>query len=346
MRDLVVAGGGPVGLAVALHAARAGLDVSVREPREGPIDKACGEGLMPGAVAELEDLGVRPAGHPLAGIRYLDGSGAGESAEATFRFGMGRGVRRTTLHAALTTPLADAGVPLDPRPVKSVHDLGDHLVVDGEPTRYLIAADGLHSPVRRLLGLEVAAGGRRRFGLRCHVAQAPWTPFVEVHWSPRAEAYVTPVADDLVGLAVLTDAGTSFDDVLRDFPVLSERLTGDRTKVLGAGPLRQRARRRVAGRVLLVGDAAGYVDALTGEGIAVGLAQARAAVGCVVAGDPERYEAQARRLSRRHELLTHALLRATAHPLVRRQLVPMAARAPWLFSAAVNQLSRPMVVAA
>jgi flavin-dependent dehydrogenase len=96
--------------------------------------------------------------------------------------------------------------------------------------------------------------------------------------------------------------------------------------------------------VLLVGDAAGYVDALTGEGLALGLAQARAAVACVVADDPERYEAQARRLSRRHELLTHALLRATAHQPVRRRLVPLAARAPWLFSAAVNQLARPIVV--
>jgi flavin-dependent dehydrogenase len=167
-----------------------------------------------------------------------------------------------------------------------------------------------------------------------------------VHWSSHAEAYVTPVADDLVGIAVLTDAGAGFDETLRQFPVLREKLTGERGRVLGAGPLRQRARRRVSGRVLLVGDAAGYVDALTGEGIALGLAQARAAVACVVAGDPERYEAQSRLLSRRHELLTHALLRATAHQPVRRRLVPMAARAPWLFSAAVNQLARPIVVPA
>ena len=342
MRDLVVAGGGPVGLAAALHAARAGLDVSIREPRQGPIDKACGEGLMPGALAELDLLGIDPAGRRLDGIRYLDGSGAG--AQAAFRFGPGRGVRRTTLHSALVEPVMAAGVEVDDRPVRSVRDLGDHLLVDDEATRYLIAADGLHSPVRRLLGLDAPTRHRRRFGLRCHVAQAPWTPYVEVHWGPSAEAYVTPVADDLIGVAVLTDVGTGFDNALEQFPSLREQLTGERSKVMGAGPLRQRARRRSAGRVLLVGDAAGYVDALTGEGIAIGLAQARAAVGCVLADAPARYEDQARGIGRRHELLTHALLLATAIRPVRKQLVPAAAGAPWLFSAAVNQLARPIVV--
>ena len=72
MRDLVIAGGGPIGLATALYAARAGLDVVVREPRRGVIDKACGEGLMPAAVTDLQELGVRLEGHPISGIRYVD----------------------------------------------------------------------------------------------------------------------------------------------------------------------------------------------------------------------------------------------------------------------------------
>jgi flavin-dependent dehydrogenase len=110
---------------------------------------------------------------------------------------------------------------------------------------------------------------------------------------------------------------------------------------MGAGPLRQRARSRSAGRVLLVGDAAGYVDALTGEGIALGLAQARGAVTCIADGRTERYDRLAGRMGLRHELLTHALLRATARPVVRRALVPAASRLPRVFGAAVNQLARP-----
>ena len=347
IRDLVVAGGGPVGMAVALHAHRAGLDVVVREPRTGPVDKACGEGLMPGAVAELAGLGVDPRGHDIAGIRYLDGRAGGAGVSATFASGPGRGVRRTVLHAALAEQLAEAGVRVDPQPVRSVRDAGDDVEVDGDRARYLVAADGLHSPTRRLVGLEDdRADGRRRFGLRCHVAQAPWSPFVEVHWSARAEAYVTPVDDDLVGVAILTDTGESFEEALSGFPVLRERLVGPQTRVRGAGPLRQRVRARSAGRVLLVGDAAGYVDALTGEGIALGLAQARAAVACLAADRPERYERVARRIGLRQELLTHALLLATGSQVVRRRLVPAAERLPWVFSTAVNQLARPIAVPA
>ncbi len=339
MRDLLVAGGGPTGLATALYAVRAGLDVEVREPRAGVIDKACGEGLMPSAVADLTDLGVALHGHPIAGIRYVDGSCC---AEATFRSGPGMGVRRTTLHAALRDRVAESGVVTTAAAVQEVVDRGDHLLVDGEPTRYLVAADGLHSPVRRLLGLDRPLARRRRYGLRVHVETAPWTPYVEVHWAAAGEAYVTPVGGDLVGIALLSTERRPFEDLLRGFPDLGERMAGHPlSRVRGAGPLRQRATSRVAGRVLLVGDASGYVDALTGEGIALGLAQARAAVAAVRDDDPARYERHHRRLGRRHDLLTHSLLAATSVPVVRRRIVPAAQRMPGLFGAAVDQLARP-----
>jgi flavin-dependent dehydrogenase len=339
VRDLVIAGGGPVGLATALYAARAGLDVLVREPRPAPVDKACGEGLMPGAVAELAALGIDPAGHRLAGIRYL---GGGRTADAPFRHGEGRGVRRTTLHRALSDAVADAGVKVVQRAVGEVEARPGHVLVDGEPVAYLVAADGLHSPVRRMLGLDRPVVRRRRFGQRVHVEMESWTPYVEVHWAPGSEAYVTPVADDLVGIALLTERHAPFDELLAEHGLLRERI-GRRplSRTKGAGPLRQRSSRRVVGRVLLVGDAAGYVDALTGEGIAIGLAQARAAVDAVAAGRPDQYEAAYQRLGRRHELLTQALLASSRVPVVRRQIVPLAARLPRVFAGVVDQLARP-----
>ena len=339
MRDLVVAGGGPVGLATALYAARAGLDVEVREPRRGVIDKACGEGLMPAAVSDLLELGVRLDGLPIDGIRYVDDR---HQVDAAFRGGPGRGVRRTVLHRSLLAAALEAGVTTTQGAVKEVLDTGDHVLVDGEPVGHLIAADGLHSPVRRMLGLDAPAPAVRRYGLRTHVATAPWSSFVEVHWSEAGEAYVTPVAAGLVGVAVLTRLRGPLPDLLATFPRLAPRLAGQHlSRPRGAGPLRQRSTARVRGRVLLVGDAAGYVDALTGEGIALGLAQARAAVAAVTSGDLAGYERAWRRATRRHDLMTRGLLVATRHPALRSRVVPAAARLPHVFSAAVNQLARP-----
>jgi flavin-dependent dehydrogenase len=339
VRDLVIAGGGPVGLATALYAVRAGLDVVVREPRDGVIDKACGEGLMPGAVAALAGLGLDPAGSTITGIRYLDPTHA---VEAPFRHGPGRGVRRTVLHACLRDAVAAAGIPVEPRAVRTLEQRADHVLVDGEPAHYLVAADGLHSPVRRLAGLEATSRLPRRYGLRCHVETEAWTSFVEVHWSRDAEAYVTPVGPSQVGVALLSGTRQPFDRLVAGIPALADRLGGlEASRVMGAGPLRQRARHRVTGRVLLVGDAAGYVDALTGEGISGGLAQAHAAVEALRADAPERYERDWRRLMWRHDLLTHTLLATTRPAALRRLLVPAATRLPRVFGAAVNQLASP-----
>jgi flavin-dependent dehydrogenase len=95
--------------------------------------------------------------------------------------------------------------------------------------------------------------------------------------------------------------------------------------------------------VLLVGDASGYVDALTGEGIALGLAQARGAVTAVRGDDPASYERTWRRLSWRHNALTQGLLAASGRPVLRRGLVPAADTMPRVFRAAVDELARPVM---
>lgn len=338
MIDLLVVGGGPAGLATALNAARAGLDVTVLEPRPAPTDKACGEGLMPSAVAALRQLGVRLEGQPLRGIRYLD---ARRQASADFRDGPGLGVRRTTLHAALRAAVDAAGIQLVAQLVDGVHASDQAVTAGGITARWLAAADGLHSPIRRQLGLHVPDRRRSRYGQRAHFAVPPWSDYVEVHCARDAEAYVTPVGPNLVGVAVLSSRRGPYADLLPVFPRLTQRLAGldPATTVRGAGPLRQSARTRVAGRVLLVGDAAGYIDALTGEGIALACAEAAALVACVVAGRPEDYEREWRAATRSYRLVTEGLLWARNRRVLAPLLVPAAHRLPGVFGAVVHQLA-------
>jgi flavin-dependent dehydrogenase len=350
--DVLIAGGGPAGLATAIRCAQAGLEVTVAEPRAGPIDKACGEGLMPAAVAGLDAIGVDPGGRPLRGIRYLD---ARHQADGLFRGGPGLGVRRTELHAALGLRAKELGVGVVPVRVGEFAQEGGYVRAAGLTARYLVAADGLHSSIRRACGLEAVAPGRlrhgaaryeARYGLRRHYRVAPWTSMVEVYWSDGAEAYVTPVADDLVGVAILSgrdgrDGGGGFEGRLAAFPALRERLAGAEpaSKVRGAGPLRQDVRHRVRERVLLVGDASGYIDALTGEGISVALAQAAVLAPCLRDGRPGDYERAWRRVSRKSRLLTAGLLWSRHQPLLAGRIAPAAERLPRLFTAIVNQVA-------
>ena len=274
--DLLIVGGGPGGLAAALHARRHGLSVIVAEPRPDPIDKACGEGLMPGGLAELKSLDVDPAGMPFRGIAYVSERGR---AEATFRSGPGLGVRRTTLHAALASRAKERDTDWIRTKVTSVQQDAHGVTAAGVRAKWLVGADGLHSAVRRAVGIKATAGTPRRYGVRWHYTVPAWSDFVEVYWSRWGEAYVTPVEPDLVGVAILSRGQPD----LAWFPGLARQLRGaERGQARGCGPLRQVVSRRVEGRVLLVGDAAGYEDALTGEGVSLAVKQARAAVDAIV----------------------------------------------------------------
>jgi flavin-dependent dehydrogenase len=337
--DLIVAGAGPAGLATALYAARAGLQTIVLDTRPASIDKACGEGLMPGAVRRLGELGVRLDGCDIRGIRYTDGD---HVVDARFRAGAGLGVRRTKLQAALREAVHRAGVAVIPAQSTSIEARPDGIVIDGRHARYLAGADGLHSPIRAQTGLERPRPSRPtpRWGVRQHFAQQPWTDHVEVHWAARSEAYVTPVGPNQVGVALLSSVQAPFGEQLKLFPTLRDRL-GDTatTRVRGAGPLRQRTSARVAGRVLLVGDAAGYVDALTGEGISVAIACADALVDCVVRDAPLEYERRWRAASRRYRVITTMLLWTRSQRVLAPRIVPTAAHLPRVFSGAVQQLA-------
>jgi flavin-dependent dehydrogenase len=347
--DLLIVGGGPAGLATAIAARLGGLTAAVLDRSRPPIDKPCGEGLMPAGVERLEALGVRlpeAAGRAFRGIRYRDGETV---AEAPFPGPPGLGLRRTTLHGALARRAEEVGVDL--RWETRVRGLARGGVsVDGGVLtgRWIVGADGLSSHMRRWAGLETEepVGPRRRFGVRRHYRLEPWADMVEVWWADGVEAYVTPVAAREVGVAMLWSGGKSrFDRLLAHFPALAERLAGAEvtSRDKGAGPLHRRPRRVWHDRLLLVGDAAGYVDAITGEGLDLTFHQAFALVEAVRRDDPRRYARFCRRLTRLPFALIHLLLFAERRPPLRRRLIRTLADEPRLFERllAIHTRDRP-----
>jgi flavin-dependent dehydrogenase len=293
---------------------------------------------MPHTLVHLDRLGVTAAGRPVRGISYVDGD---RRVDAAFRAGAGRGVRRTVLHAALWHAAEAAGVKLVHGELGEVTQDAESVCAGGFQARYLAAADGLHSPIRKDLGLSQPGPGPRRWGIRRHVEIAPWTDSVEVHWGRGTEAYVTPVADDCVGIAILSATRGGFDSHFEAFGELQDRVRGHaHGQDRAAGPLRQKVRTRAAGRVLLVGDAAGYIDALTGEGMGLAFGAAELAVNCIVRERPEDYDRQWRKMTRRYRALTAGLLLASTHAPLRAAIVPAAKTLPSVFGRLVNLLAQ------
>ncbi len=360
MYDVVIAGGGLAGAATAYHLASAGRRVVVLERSATYQRKACGEGLFPRGVRELERLGlldeIRPRGMSLTGVRFHN-----EAIEVAAPFGRdgvrGLGVQRSALDPRMLEHARAAGVEV--RTGLAVQGIATsdgfaRGVQTSEGTveaRVVVGADGIGSRIRKQAGLDRARRwrGRRRYGVSAHLRldhDAGST--VDVYFHDGYELYVTPVAERVVNLAVLVhrrllrtargDLAAWFKGMIeRDHPAFgaAQLLDGP----IAAGPFATGCVRPWRSNLVLVGDAAGFFDAINGEGMSLTLVSAR---DCAAAVDAylrtndeaafERYSRQRRALVRDSEWLARLSLTLAARPAVARLAIKHLARRPSAFA--------------
>ena len=351
MIDAIVAGAGPAGSIAALLLARAGARVVLIDRETFPRDKLCGDTLNPGAVAHLRALGLEggplEGAFPLGGMR-VTGPGAGVSAAygagvaglalrrrdldawlleravaAGARFEAGLAVR-SALVADSPGPPAVRGLILAPR--------GDARRTHRLPAIVTIAADGRRSAVARSLDLIRHPARPRRWAFGTYAEGIrEVTDFGEMHLRPGFYLGIAPLGDGLCNVCVVTgarpDGRTPLEVVRRAIDRdagLAARFEAARfvEPVRVLGPLAVDARTLGAPGLLLAGDAAGFVDPMTGDGLRLAMrSAAQAAAEALVVLERGRFDDAVERLAsnRRRELgrklrFNRALRRLSASP--------------------------------
>ena len=333
--DVLCAGGGPAGLAAAIALQLRGLHVVLADALVPPIDKACGEGLMPDGVATLRSLGVRPEQHEHAifrGIRFI---GAQGSAEAHFPSGHGIGMRRTVLHDALRQRATELGVEL--KWGARVNGIGPRAVFMNQEaikTKWIVGADGQNSRIREWAGLSRRSRRSLRIGLRRHFRVERWTDLVEVHWGDSGQAYVTPVADDEICVAVISrNRHVDFDAIIAECPQLARNLgnAAPLDEIRGSATATLNLRSVIANGIALIGEASGSVDAVTGEGMTLAFCQAVQLSKAIASNNLSAYAAAHREIGRLPNLLGRAMLLMDRSAGFRRRALTSLCRNPAIF---------------
>ena len=323
--DVLIVGAGPAGSSLALHLARAGLDVLILDRAHFPRDKPCGDCLSPGAVAELERLGLKDrlreslAPRDLRGWRVEAPDGQVLSASYGRSNGAaplsGWAVRRRDLDAALLAAAERAGTRV--RFGVRVFDLdvtacraSGVIVREGGgtatrviPARVVVGADGLRSVVRRRLGLDSRPPRLRKIAIIGHLAGGNGGAMGVLRVrAGRCSGYaplngggnLTLVVPEREAAEIAGDTRAFFIDALSTFPEARQRIDqyGLDETLMVTGPFDQPVRRPWSAGVLLVGDAAGYYDPFTGQGVYQALRTARVAAQAILAvldgGERER----------------------------------------------------------
>ena len=334
--DVLVIGGGPAGLAAAIAARMKGFDVTVVDGAKPPIDKACGEGLMPSTLSALRALGVAigPAdGQALRGVCFKDEE---STMEANFLGSRGFGMRRTVLHQKMVDRAQECGVNLLwNTPVAGLSKDGATVGNRVFKAKWIIGADGVHSRVRRWIGLDAKGQQATRFAHRQHFRATPWTDCMEIHWGHAAQIYVTPLSNDEICVSLISrDSRMRLQHAWRIFPELTRHLRyAEATSVeRGAVTVSRSLRHVYRGNVVLTGDASGSVDAITGEGLYLSFHQALELAEALAKANLESYQRVHRQIAKRPMTMGRLLLFLDRYPSLRRRAFRGMAAEPELFA--------------
>jgi flavin-dependent dehydrogenase len=325
MADVLVLGGGPAGAVAATILARAGARVRLLERARFPREKLCGDTLNPGALALLDGLGLAAAATrdalPVEGMIV---SGGRVRIAAPYPAGAtGRAIRRRDLDAALLEAAAAAGVDIEDGVVATgpcmAEARGGSRVAgvtvrrrthreDARVTAPLtIAADGRRSRLAFALGLARHPRRPRRWAIGAYFDGVPGlTRFGEMHIRAGRYLGVAAVPGGLANACLvvesphgLSDPSRALIDMLRSDPATADRFSRARLcgPASGVGPLAVDVDVPGAPGVLLAGDAAGFIDPMTGDGLRFAIAgamlAARAARGYFEGRIAEPYRALA-----------------------------------------------------
>jgi menaquinone-9 beta-reductase len=338
--DVLVIGGGPAGMATAIAASLKGLQVTVVDSRTPPIDKPCGEGLLPDAMAALDRLGIDLGASSRFAFSGFCFSDEKTSASARIEAGQAFGVRRTVFHRLLVDRALDLGVNLLwATRLVGLDSRGAETTRGPISARWVVGADGSRSTLRRLAGLEPRHRFHARFGFRRHYEITPWTDHVEVHWGENCQLVVTPTGSSEVCLALFTsNSRLRLGRALDSFPAVARRVAESRPTSTEAGAITMLRKVRVVTRahIALVGDASCTVDGIAGQGLSLALGQAMCLADALAEGDLAPYEAAHRRLAQRPVLTTRLLLAMGAHSTLRQKVLRLFAARPALFAKMIS----------
>lgn len=333
--DVLIAGCGPAGAATALRLARNGYDVAVVEHRAFPRIKVCGEYLNAGALDELDALGCAErarAGRAVEAVRLHAG---GRTLELPLPR-PGRSVPRAELDAELQRAAVAAGAQLVAGRLIALRVSGGGTVAAvrtsaGETldiaARMTVGADGSGSAAARFARLSRPSARRRRFAVGGHYGGFPaLDPVVEMYVEPDRYLAINPLdAHTANVMCVVSESRLAQSLAATPREVGAARLQGGR---VAFGPLDHRVRAVARGGIALVGDAAGFLDPFTGQGVYLALRGARLLADAVAASDLRAYAREVGSEMRARRILGRIVHAAVVVPPASRRAARVLERLP------------------